>query len=128
MVGPPVLVCRWREQAGALRRFGADHQAAAVEQCAQELEAALAEANDELLSLTAASRECGYSADHLGRLVRRGQLPNHGREHAPRVRRADLPRKPPVGSSVPLLRSYPSNVDMDALTREAIASKPRRSA
>ena len=50
--------------------------------------------DDALLSLTAAARVCGYSADHLGRLVRAGTLVNHGRPNAPRVRRGDLPRKP----------------------------------
>jgi hypothetical protein len=35
----------------------------------------------------------GYSADHLGRLIREGKLANHGRPNAPRVRAADLPRK-----------------------------------
>ncbi len=34
-----------------------------------------------------------YSADHLGRLVREGKLPNAGREGAPRIRLQDLPRK-----------------------------------
>jgi hypothetical protein len=30
-----------------------------------------------------ASANRTYSADHLGRLIRKGQLPNYGREHAP---------------------------------------------
>jgi hypothetical protein len=35
----------------------------------------------------------GYSADYLGRMLRSGSIPNAGRPHAPRIRRADLPRK-----------------------------------
>jgi hypothetical protein len=46
-----------------------------------------------LLSLTQAAYESGYSADALGRMVRAGKIPNRGRSGAPKVRRADLPRK-----------------------------------
>jgi hypothetical protein len=41
-----------------------------------------------------AARESGYSAEHLGRLIRTGRIPNAGRRSAPRVRRGDLPAKP----------------------------------
>ncbi len=47
----------------------------------------------DLLTLTEAARESGYSADHLGRLVKAGAIPNSGRTNAPRIRRKDLPRK-----------------------------------
>jgi len=55
---------------------------------------------DELLNLRTAARESGYSADHLGRLVHEGKIPNAGRPHAPRIRRADLPRKPTLRPSL----------------------------
>lgn len=71
----------------------AEGVARALEEAASELEAALAAGNEELLTLADASLASGYSADHLGRLVRDGKLPNHGRPNAPRVRRADLPQK-----------------------------------
>jgi len=45
---------------------------------------------DEPLSLTEASRRYGYTADHIGRLVREGKLQNVGRKNAPRVRARDL--------------------------------------
>ena len=54
-----------------------------------------------LLNLTQAARECGYSPDALGRMVRSGRIPNLGRPGAPRVRRTDLPRK----AGLPLLLS-----------------------
>ena len=57
----------------------------ALETCAAELEAALRQEDDTLLTLTEAARESGYSADHLGRLVRDGKIPNTGRPGAPRI-------------------------------------------
>lgn len=44
----------------------------------------------------------GYSPAHLGRLVREGKIPNHGRTNAPRVRRGDLPVKALPGGSEPV--------------------------
>ena len=60
------LPVTWRTQAKALRRYGGE---------------------------TPAARESGYSADHLGRLVRDGRIPNAGRPGAPRIARSHLPRK-----------------------------------
>ena len=40
-----------------------------------------------------AARRSGYSADHLGRLVRDGKIPNAGRPGAPSIARRGLPRK-----------------------------------
>jgi hypothetical protein len=45
---------------------------------------------NEGLTLAEASRRYGYSADHIGRLVREGKVPNIGRKNAPRVRPRDL--------------------------------------
>ena len=67
--------------------------AVALESCAAELEATLRERDETTLSLTEAARESGYSADHLGRLVRDGRIPNAGRPGAPRIARSHLPRK-----------------------------------
>ena len=63
------LPVTWRTQAKALRRYGGE---------------------------TPAARESGYSADHLGRLVRDGRIPNAGRPGAPRIARSHLPRKAPA--------------------------------
>ena len=60
----------------------------ALESCAAELEATLRERDETTLSLTEAARESGYSADHLGRLVRDGKIPNTGRPGAPRIARS----------------------------------------
>ena len=83
----------WRRRAKALRRYGSEPPAVALERCAAELEDTIAERDETTFSLVEASRESGYSADHLGRLVRDGKIPNAGRPGAPRIARRDLPRK-----------------------------------
>jgi hypothetical protein len=45
------------------------------------------------MTLTEAAVCTGYSADHIGRLVRQGKIRNLGRKGAPRVRVRDLPRR-----------------------------------
>ena len=49
------------------------------------------------LNLQQASKESGYTPDHLGRLVKAGEIPNAGRANAPRILRKNLPRKPGFG-------------------------------
>ncbi len=77
-----------------LRRRGATAQAEVLEGAAADLEAALTMAGAEAVTLAEAARLSGYTADALGRMVRTGALRNVGRPHAPRLRVADLPRKP----------------------------------
>jgi len=72
----------------------------------------MAETAQALLALPEAAARSGYSMEHLGRLVRQGRIPNAGRKGAPRIRAADLPRKPP-----PLVRSGPRAYDPDADAR-----------
>jgi hypothetical protein len=48
----------------------------------------------ELLTLKQASRESGYSTDHLARLVTSGTIPNCGRRGKPLIARGNLPIKP----------------------------------
>jgi hypothetical protein len=122
--GPAALVVAWRERASLLRRY-APEVANAWEDAAGELEARLRETEADLLTLQAAARETGYSADHLGRLVKAGRLANHGKSGAPKVRRGELPRKPAKRARLAL---QPGGAHMEALTREAIASTRRRTA
>jgi len=94
------LAGAWRAKAAELRGFGAEPAALALERAASELEAALAAAAGETLTLDEAAREARMSKDHLRHLVSSGAIPNAGRKGAPRIRRADLPRKaatPPAG-------------------------------
>jgi hypothetical protein len=90
---PANLPAEWRAQAEGLRQFGADAQAKAVDRCANHLEEAFRQTEAEQLTLQDAAEESGYSADHLGRLVREGKIPNAGRPSAPRISRRDLPIK-----------------------------------
>jgi hypothetical protein len=48
----------------------------------------------EVLTVTQAAECSGFSADHIGRLVREGKLSNAGRKHAPRVFARELPARP----------------------------------
>lgn len=95
------LALTWRRRAQEMRRFGALPNAASFEVAADELEAALRDENDQPLTLGQAAAESGYSEDHLGRELRLGRIPNAGKRHAPRIRRADLPRKPRHSSARP---------------------------
>jgi len=106
----------WRRRAAELRPF-AEAAARAFEVAAAELAASLAQADEELLTLKEASRESGYSADHLARRVREGAIANAGRPHAPRIRRADLPRRAPVAPGAR------SGYDVAADARELLSAR-----
>lgn len=60
----------------------------------------------EALTLKQAAERSGYSANHLGRLIRDGRIPNAGQPNAPRIRRGDLPRKPAPALAPMELRPY----------------------
>lgn len=90
---PFELPSLWRARAERLREY-APAAATAFQEAAAELEQGLQAEANEVLTLRQASEYCGYSRDHLRRLVREGRLTNMGRKHAPRVRRGDLPRRP----------------------------------
>jgi hypothetical protein len=107
------LVEQWRMHAALLRLYRDQKGAECLEDRAAELEAALRAQEDELINLTEGARISGYTADHLGRLVRNGALQNLGRSNAPRVRRGDLPRK--------LLSPGPANTDLVGASRRRVA-------
>ncbi len=110
------LVHRWRSESQQLRhRYGDERMAVLLEVVAAELQDALEVSESKLLTLTQAAQECGYTADHLSRLVRDKKIPNHGRKNAPRIARRDLPRKP---QSLP---SEPPAVQIDGAERRQIA-------
>ena len=88
-----ILPADWRTRAKTLRQYGGETSAVALEACAAELETALRQRDDTILTLTEAAGESCYSAAHLGRLVREGKVPNAGRPGTPRIARGDLPHE-----------------------------------
>ena len=86
------LPTAWRDRAEGLRRYSVP-ASNAYEDAANELERALRKRDDDVLNLTQAAQESGYSADYLGKLVKAGGIENMGRAGAPKIRMRDLPRK-----------------------------------
>jgi hypothetical protein len=119
------LVPAWRERAEGLAPY-APAAAVAFSEAAKELEEALAKSQAEELTLEEAAAESGYSADHLGRLLADGTIPNAGRKHAPRILRRDLPRKPKPPEGPKLAEAAPGGPSLARITRDAISSRTRR--
>ena len=91
------LNSQWRSDAETLRKRGATAQAVTLESCADEMEAALKDWQEQLLTPEQAARETGYSAEHLRRQVRGGTLSakrGEGAKSHIKIRRRDLPAKP----------------------------------
>jgi hypothetical protein len=115
------LLAKWTAQAEEMRRRASLVSGAALcEEFVADLRS-LAEGEEAVtLNLQQAARESGYSADHLGRLVRAGQIPNAGRPNAPRIRRRDLPRKagalPPASPEITLVGATPRQIARAVVT------------
>lgn len=106
---PGALPTVWRQRAAYLEQFGDPTSARLWKLAAVELEHALKAFGDEPLTLVDAAQLSGYTADHLGWLVKTKKIPNAGRKHAPRIRRTDLPMK----SSTPSGRPSHPTADTD---------------
>ena len=94
---PDRLISQWREEVDTLRKRGATTQAVTLESCADEMEAALKDWQEQLLTPEQAAKETGYSAEHLRRQVRGGRLSakrGEGAKSHIKIRRRDLPAKP----------------------------------
>lgn len=94
-MNPSDLASEWREEAKRLRKYHAEGAASAREECADDLEETWRIWQTEPLTLEEAEAETGYSYSSLQQKVASGEIPNIGAKGAPRVRRADLPRKTP---------------------------------
>jgi len=75
----------WQKQVRTLRDYGGETPAVAVGSSAVQLDEALHDNDETSLALTDATRESGYSADHLGCVVRQGETPNPGRPGVARI-------------------------------------------
>lgn len=85
----------WMREADEYSQRGIAAECAnTLRRCAKELAVARRADEEREVSLSEASKLCGYSSDHLGSLIRSGALTNYGRTGAPRLRVSQLPRKP----------------------------------
>jgi len=99
---PGDLPALWRERAETLSTFGDPNSARLWNIAANELERAMESFAAETLTVADAARISGYSAAYIGSLIKRGEIPNAGRAHAPRIQRRDLPpKKQPGGRGRP---------------------------
>jgi len=92
---PQEFRAKWLSEAEVMGRRGSLVSGKTI--CSEVLadfDAVMESESDLVLTLTEGARRSGYSADHLGRMIREGRIPNAGRPNAPRVRAGDLPRKP----------------------------------
>ncbi|HYH80908.1 MAG TPA: hypothetical protein VEX86_13995 [Longimicrobium sp.] len=87
------LASLWREHAALLRKYGAEKQAAVLEQCAAEVEAEREKREAARISLDDAVQLTGFSRSHLRRLWRTGKVRQLGTQENPEFHAADLPRK-----------------------------------
>ncbi len=87
------LADRWQEEADRFERDAVPGHAAVLRRVADDLTQALDRWWLEELTLEQAAEERGQSYDTIQRRVASGDLPNVGRKHRPRVRRADLYRR-----------------------------------
>ena len=87
------FVERATRETAVLRANGAEEAARARERLLTDLTEAVPD-EEELLTLTAAARESGYSSRTLQRMMLAGRLTNYGGLRRPRVRRSELPRRP----------------------------------
>jgi hypothetical protein len=89
------FISKWRATAEGLARLRATVDGALLcDQVLSDFRSVMATEGEQLLTLREAAHYSGYSADHLGRLVREGRIPNLGKRGSPRLRVADLPMKP----------------------------------
>jgi hypothetical protein len=117
---PRDLVARWRLHAAEIEPY-AGSAAGAFRSAADQLAIALDSTDREALTLEEAAADSGYSADHLGRLLREQKIPNAGRAHAPRILRRDLPQKPGAKT----LAAIEENVQDGSLARSIFRTRGR---
>lgn len=87
------LAKAWRERASVIERY-APPVAAALRDCAEELDAATRAEAIDTVSAAEAAILSGYTADAIGKMIARGDIPNYGTKRRPRIRRVDVPKKP----------------------------------
>lgn len=89
------LLERWTTDAERFRAFGQEATAATIERCRAELSEWWREYQLETLSLHDAATYSHLTYEAIRKRVERGTIPNANPNGRPRVRRCDLPAKPP---------------------------------
>ncbi len=94
---PGEFLAKWTAEAEAMHRRGVMVNGAGLcNEILTDFQTVMTTQVGSVLSLPEAAARSGYTVEHLGRMVREGRIPNAGRKGSPRIRSADLPRKPPA--------------------------------
>lgn len=109
------LLRRWEEDLVTLRKYGANEAVSTKEADLQDLSEWFREFQLEKLTLEEASDWSGLAYDTIRKRVARGEIPNVSRKGRPRVRRCDLPTKPPGPP--------PENDDTDSIADRILAAR-----
>ncbi len=89
------LLARWTGDEARFRDYGQDEVADVIARCRSDLAEYAREWQLEALTLEEAAAFSGLARGTLSNKIARGELPNAGSKGRPRVRRGDLPMKPP---------------------------------
>ena len=114
MIGP--LLSSWKDEVRLYRRRGHDGHARFLQSLIEEAEAFIDDHDSATFNLSEGAEASGYSASHLGWLIREGRIPNAGRPNAPRIASKDLPLKPGQVASA----SAEAHLDPTQIVRLAI--------
>ena len=120
-MSPEDFVGKWAAEAESMRQRGVlTSGGALLDEVLRDFGTVIRGQGEDLLTLTQAASESGYSAEYLGALIRQGRLANAGRPHAPRIRRQDLPRKasglPPRPPGCKLVGATPRQIARAIIT------------
>lgn len=99
----------WSQRACEFDKHGLEPGAKLIRTLIAELSEQSSHYLAEPLTLESASKESGYSPDHLARLVRKGILKNLGKKGAPRVSRRELPIRPALAQPALRLQLAPTS-------------------
>lgn len=103
------LIAAWRNRRTEWSRLHVHVDGVSLaDEVIRDLEAL--DADEPLLTCPAAASKCGYTTDHLLRLIREGTLANYGKKGAPRVKLSECPRKTKLASGT----RHAYDVDADA--------------
>lgn len=88
------VIATWQAEAAQLdERYGQAALSRLTLKHVEDIQRALDAIITATVSLAEASTASGYSADHLGRLIRESKVTNYGTKARPRVKLNELPRK-----------------------------------